>query len=779
MAQGYFRWRQTRGTVLGLMVGWAVLSGCRPTGRRALTEGDRLLQAGKMTEAIPLLERAAADLQTDGAAWNYLGRAYHESGRVTDARKAYLRALQADRNLFEAHFNLGQLALESGAWRDAEAGFRTWLGAGQGTAAPASVATAWRGLGIAQLRQGNLNDAERSFGSALRVDDKDAESWNAVGLIRQQRRQYRDAFNTFAHAARLNPQFAAPRLNAAVVAHQYLNDRRAALEYYRAYLSLNPPDAAAITQLIAQLEPRVGAVTTPVASPVEPTNAITGTPAVVPAPTSRTTVSGTNNPPAIVRTPNRTAVPATTAAAPTTASATKPVTAAPKEPVMAPTTLPDRKAAAPELSGPTSVSPPTQPDVAVTAPVKATTVTAPDTPRTTRAPERIESPVAAPVTPPTTAPIVNIPSPALTTPVDTAPKPSPPAAITPPVEIVQVPERPTIRPAQEPVTTPTPTIPPPTEAIAPVSNPNSTPALPAAAEDPSPNIATGQAPAATTEAEGTNPDANKRSLWAKANPVNWFKRDHPTAPAPNSSKRITPLEFPPYDPTATAPAPAPVAAPVVTPPPVRKTRPREIATLSPSRPTEAPATPSVAPAVPTPVVVPKPVFEPYRRQVTAAPSPGNHAAAEKEFESALAAHRNNDLAAATTGYQQAIALDPAYFEAQYNLSLAAVAQNNLSVALRSAETATALRPTDVAARYQFAVVLQRSRHPVEAAAEMEEIARLQQTNSASHLAAATLYANDLQEPDRARPHYEKVLALEPAHPQAASIRRWLAGNPAR
>ena len=507
-------------------------------------------------------------------------------------------------------------------------------------------------------------------------------------------------------------------------------------------------------------------------------------PAEEPPPTG----SGTNNPPASVRTPNPTAAPAT-AAAPTAATTNKPVTAAPKEPGLAPASPSERKSQAPELSGRASVSPTTQPDVAVTAPVKPTTVTAPDTSRVTRAPERNESPVVAPVPPPTappptappptapppTAPIGNIPSPALATLVDTAPKPSPPAASTIPSEIVQVPEPPTIRPAQEPVTTPTLTIPPPTEAVAPVCSPNSTPALPVAAEDSSPNVVTGRAPAATTEAEGTELDASKRSLWAKAKPVNWFKRDHPATPATNSSKRITPVEFAPSDPTAAAPAPASV----VTPPPVRKPRPREIATLPPSRATEPTATPSIASAVPTPVVVQKPAFEPYRRQVTAVPSPGDRPSAEKEFETALAAHRNNDLAAATTGYQQAIALDPAYFEAQYNLSLAAVAQNNLPVALRSAETAMVLRPADVAARYQFAVVLQRSRHPIEAAAEMEEIARLLQTNSASHLVAATLYANDLQEPDRARPHYEKVLALEPAHPQAASIRRWLAANPAR
>ena len=753
------------------MMGWAVLSGCRPTGRRALLEGDRFLQAGRLTEAVPMLERAAADLKNDGAAWNHLGRAYHESGRITDARKAYLRALQADRNLFDAHFNLGQLALESGAWRDAEAGFRTWLGAGQLGATPANVVGAWRGLGIAQLRQGNAAEAERSFGSALRVDDKDVESWNAVGLIRQQRRQYRDAFNAFAYAARLSPQFAAPRLNAAIVAQQYLNDRRTALEYYRAYLALNPPDAAAISQLIAQLEPKVGALTAPSTPATEPTNSVVRTPGATTTGPASTASAET---PPVVKTPQRTAsVPAKS----TATSAPQTVAAAPTNAAPAPVSPPERRPAAAEIAGPTASSPPAAKAPAVTQPVKSPTPTAPDTPTITRLPPPVTSPSVASTAPSPTPPSPTPPSPTTDSPA--APPRTPPAATpvaettpalppatvpAPPVEVIQVAERPIIRPAQAPI--PAPTVSTPAESVAVTTETPPIPTLPAAAENP---VSVPTTPAAG-DTEAAEPA--KRSLLSRANPLTWFKRDQPAANPRPTSKQITPLEFPPTD-TAAAPP-----APVVTPPPARKPRTQDLAATKPSR-TVAAVTPTAAAVIPPPPVKTKPVFERYTRQVSAAPARGDRSAAIREFETALAAHRDNDLPAATRGYQKAVELDPAYFEAQYNLSLTAVSQSELPVALRAAETAIALRPTDVGARYQYAVALQRSRHPAEAAAELEEVARLQQTNSASHLAVATLYANDLQEPDRARAHYEKVLSLDPAHPQADTIRRWLAGNPAR
>ena len=224
----------------------------------------------------------------------------------------------------------------------------------------------------------------------------------------------------------------------------------------------------------------------------------------------------------------------------------------------------------------------------------------------------------------------------------------------------------------------------------------------------------------------------------------------------NPGKAVTPLDFT-TDPLP--PPPTSVAAPV----PVA-----EVVTI-----------PAPAPAPPIPTARPKPTFPRYQRQLTTVPSAGDRTEAQTEFQRALDAHRRGDLPTAMTGYEQAIRRDPSYYEAQHNLSLAAVAQGNLPVALRAAETAAVLRPADPEARYQFAVALQKNRHPDDAVAELEEVARIQSNNAASHLAAAMIYANDLDQPDQARPHYEQVLALEPGHPQAPAIRRWLNNHPRR
>lgn len=770
MVQAQNRWRPVRGTIVGLLVGLTVLSGCRPTGRRALVEGDRFLQSGKPGEAVPLLERAASDLQTDGAAWNHLGRAYHETGRVADARKAYLRALQADRNLFEAHYNLGQLSLETGAWRDAEAGFRTWLGVGQNAAAGANAAVAWRGLGLAQFRQGNVNDAERSFGSALRLHAQDAESWNAVGLIRLQRRQYRDAFTTFTHAARLDSRFAPARLNAAVVAHQYLNDRRVALEYYRAYLALNPPDAAAITQLIAQLQGHNGAVAAPanltpttgpkeLAAQPQPARA-TSTIAPTPAPAPPASPVATAAPPPSVPTPVIRPDVAARPTSPTTTPVTPLVTARPSE------GLPS----AVDRTGPTATSPPKRPLTSATP--TSSPIVAVESPAPPLVPVAIRPPASDPAPPPASASVPTsppiVPSPAVSPTAETpavvvvAPEPDP-ASVTPVEEPVA--EEPAGDPVAELVGTAPAGNPLPPEASA-------APTIPPPAE-PELSRAGGVALESTPPSVEPEVESNRRGFWTKANPVNWFKRDRPVA-AIQTGKAITPLDFPP-EPTSLPPAPASLKT-AAAPAPVRTGVPL-------SATTNATASESIPRGVATPPPVraprPKPTLPRYQRQITAAPSAGDRAAAQIEFQRGLTAHQRGDLPAAMAGYQRAIRLDPAHFEAHHNLGLAAVDQGNLPLALRAAETAAALRPADPVARYQFAVVLQKDRYSDDAVAELEEVARMETNNAASHLAAAMIYANDLDQPGPARRHYEKVLALDPAHPQAPAIRRWLVNHPER
>ncbi|HRI16729.1 MAG TPA: tetratricopeptide repeat protein, partial [Verrucomicrobiota bacterium] len=274
-----------------------LLAGCAPRGAEALRRGDEALSANQPAEAVPLLERAVTDLPTDALAWNHLGLAYQGTGRAEEARKAYLRALQFDRNLFDVYFNLGALEYESGRWADSERALRTYLG----VEANRSNVTAWRMLAEAQLASNQWDVAERTLATALQLAPNDPALHHSLGLTLARKRRWREAQAQFAQVLRLAPETASARLNLAV-ATQQLGDRRGALEHYRAFLLLNPPTSeseavsAQIQQLESALAPQPIVSTNVVSTRTNPlTNNVRSGPATNPTVAS---VTRTTNPPA-------------------------------------------------------------------------------------------------------------------------------------------------------------------------------------------------------------------------------------------------------------------------------------------------------------------------------------------------------------------------------------------------------------------------------------------------------------------------------------------------
>ncbi|MBI4325291.1 MAG: tetratricopeptide repeat protein [Chloroflexi bacterium] len=236
-------------------LGWAVLglvllSGCQPPGPQALLEGERLLQAGKYTEAVEQLQVATRLLPQNAQAWNHLGLAYHGSGRWAEAIRTYQWALARDRNLAAARYNLGCLYLEQNNLTRAISELTSF------TMLQPNVAAGWVKLGTAQLRAGKSDDSEKSFLAAIKLDPQLPEALNDLGIIQVQRKRPGEALKYFNEALRRQPDYAPAVLNMASVLHHSLNNRSLALQRYKDYLALNPPvaQAAAVQQVVRTLD---------------------------------------------------------------------------------------------------------------------------------------------------------------------------------------------------------------------------------------------------------------------------------------------------------------------------------------------------------------------------------------------------------------------------------------------------------------------------------------------------------------------------------------------
>jgi tetratricopeptide (TPR) repeat protein len=227
-----------------------LLAGCTPAGPRALLKGKKYLDRGDYAAAVAQFKTATTLLATNAAAWNYYAVALQRAGQPNDAVNAYRRALELDRDLFEARLNLGTLFLEQSQPDSAKTEFTAC------TLRRPNDATGWLKLGGAQLRLGEIVSAERSFSAVLTLKTNEAEAYNGLGLARIQRNRPQEAAQFFTAAVQARPDFAPAILNLATVSQQHLRDPKTALENFQKYLALTPRPAnwEEVNAIVAALE---------------------------------------------------------------------------------------------------------------------------------------------------------------------------------------------------------------------------------------------------------------------------------------------------------------------------------------------------------------------------------------------------------------------------------------------------------------------------------------------------------------------------------------------
>jgi tetratricopeptide (TPR) repeat protein len=246
-----------------------MLAGCAPAGPQAMVKGKKYLDHGDYAGAVAEFKTATTLMATNAQAWNYYGVALQLAGQPNDAATAYANALKYDRDLVEAHLNLGNLWLEQGKPDAARTEFTAY------TLRRNNDPTGWLKLGSTQLRLGETAAAEKSFNMVIYLKPRDADAYNGLGLAQVQRGSPRYAIRFFTAAVQARPDFGAALLNMATVNLEYLRDRKAALENYRAYLALTPrpanwDDVNILANRLEQPPTTFAAATPPPVAPANP-----------------------------------------------------------------------------------------------------------------------------------------------------------------------------------------------------------------------------------------------------------------------------------------------------------------------------------------------------------------------------------------------------------------------------------------------------------------------------------------------------------------------------
>lgn len=281
------------------------LTACSRSDSSALLAGKKLLDAGKNEPAIALLERATQMSPTNAAAWNYLGVAYHQTGQWTNAVNAYAHALRWNRELLEVRFNLGCLWLEQNRWAEAKSELTAY------TLRRGEDGAGWAKLGVAQYQLREAAAAEKSFQTALRLQNTNSEAWNGLGLLQAQRSHWRNATESFATALKWSPHYPAALLNLAV-AEQQQGHNAEAVRLYHEYLGTQPrpADWEAVATVVEALSPTRSALPSPVTNN-PPTNAGIATGVVARSTTSNVKETAPPKPPPVTNTVTAPAPPKT------------------------------------------------------------------------------------------------------------------------------------------------------------------------------------------------------------------------------------------------------------------------------------------------------------------------------------------------------------------------------------------------------------------------------------------------------------------------------------
>ncbi len=128
-------------------------------------------------------------------------KALHAAGRLDDAEGAYEVVLRVDPSNFDAHHNLGIVALQSGK---AELAI-TRLG--QAVASNPRHAQAHANLGTAHLLTDRLEEALRAYDVALEIDPRLAGGWRNRGTILQRLGRHEEAAASFQRCGEIVPGF--------------------------------------------------------------------------------------------------------------------------------------------------------------------------------------------------------------------------------------------------------------------------------------------------------------------------------------------------------------------------------------------------------------------------------------------------------------------------------------------------------------------------------------------------------------------------------------------
>ena len=112
-------------------------------------------------------------------------------------------------------------------------------------------------LGLLKFRSGKLDEAEKQFQQALKVNPRSAVSYNHMGIILRGKGDFKEARKYYEKALDIDPDYAFAHLNYGILLDLYIGELDNALGHYEKFQELSQAEDKEVEKWIADLKIRI------------------------------------------------------------------------------------------------------------------------------------------------------------------------------------------------------------------------------------------------------------------------------------------------------------------------------------------------------------------------------------------------------------------------------------------------------------------------------------------------------------------------------------------
>lgn len=204
--------------------------------------GKRLLDQGKVADAIPHLKTGAGAYPPHADRWDSLGVAYFRSGDLVNSIACHQKAIALDPADGRLYANLGMALLEAGQANNAVVALT------KAVALTPRYAIGTNNLGNALLRVGRRDEAMAAYRRAIELQPDFAEPYANLANTLLQTGHAADAIPKYRKALELKPAYAKAHSNLGLALIQ-CSQAAAAVPHLERTLELQPNNASALNYL--------------------------------------------------------------------------------------------------------------------------------------------------------------------------------------------------------------------------------------------------------------------------------------------------------------------------------------------------------------------------------------------------------------------------------------------------------------------------------------------------------------------------------------------------